>query len=156
MGSAVISSSDPGPGIVTEGILAFTPVGRLPTIRPITEIAFLDRTESGQRANERIKRTTDQRFRQTVSGYASVTPESSNIRIINGTSIPVLYPIWLITTKKEGKTYTFAINGQSGELTCDIPWSKAKFFGRMASMALGIAAAAFVVIYALGAAGVFQ
>lgn len=112
--------------------------------------------ESQERANERIKRTTDQRFRQTVSGYASVTPESSNIRIINGTSIPVLYPIWLITTKKEGKTYTFAINGQSGELTCDIPWSKAKFFGRMASMALGIAAAAFVVIYALGAAGVFQ
>lgn len=118
--------------------------------------ADVDTEECQRRANERVKNTTDQTFRRTVSGYASVVTQSSNIKIINGTSVPVLYPIWLITTKKEGKTYTFAINGQTGELTCDIPWSKAKFFGRMASMAMGAAAAAFLAVYALSAAGVFR
>lgn len=35
-------------------------------------------------------------------------------------------PVWLITTEKEGKTYTFAINGQTGKLTCDVPADKKK------------------------------
>ena len=30
-------------------------------------------------------------------------------------------PVWLITTEKENTTYTFAINGQTGKLTCDVP-----------------------------------
>lgn len=109
--------------------------------------------ESQQRANQRIHTTTDQVFRNTVSGYATVMTESSSIRINNGTSDAALYPIWLITTEKGGTTYTFAINGQTGELTCDIPWSKGKFFGRMLSMALGvtfIAAAAAFVLFSMG------
>jgi len=56
---------------VTEGILAFTPVGRLPTIRPITEIAFLDRTESGQRANERINHRTIELMEKAVTLVAA-------------------------------------------------------------------------------------
>lgn len=118
--------------------------------------ADVNTEESMRRANERVKTSTDQVFRRTVSGYASVVPQSSSIKIINGTSQPVLYPIWLITTKKAGKTYTFAINGQTGELTCDIPWSKAKFLGRMLGTGLGIAAAAFAAVYVLGTMGVLK
>jgi len=118
--------------------------------------ADVDTQTCQNRANERVKLTTDQVFRSTVSGYASVVPESSSIKIINGTSRPVLYPVWLITTKKGGKTYTFAINGQTGALTCDIPWSKAKFFGRMASMAWGVTVAGFSLIYALSVLGVLK
>jgi DNA-directed RNA polymerase subunit RPC12/RpoP len=118
--------------------------------------ADVDTLTCQSRANERVKRTTDQVFRSTVSGYSSVVPESSSIKIINGTSRPVLYPVWLITTKKGGKTYTFAINGQTGALTCDIPWSKTKFLGRLASMACGATAAGFAIIYALSAMGVLK
>ena len=39
-------------------------------------------------------------------------------------------PIWLITTEKqikgEKKIFTFAINGQTGRLTCDVPYDKGK------------------------------
>ena len=116
--------------------------------------ADLDTTSCQDRANERVKTSTEQAFRQTVSGYSTVMPESSSIRITNGTAKPVLYPIWLITTKKEGKTYTFAINGQTGALTCDIPWSKAKFIGRWFGLGGLVAAAGFLVVFALSAAGV--
>lgn len=116
--------------------------------------ADLSEKECESRANDRVRDTTDDTFRRTVSGYASVVRESSSIKLVNGETAPVLYPIWLITTKKGGNTYTFAINGQTGELTCDIPWSKAKFFGRMLSMAAGVAAVGFIAVYALGALGV--
>lgn len=112
--------------------------------------------EAQQRANSRVNTTTDQAFRRTVSGYATVVPQSSSIAIKNGNSVPLLYPIWLITTKKENKTYTFAINGQTGELTCDIPWSKAKFFGRLLGMAAGVSAAGLAVTFVLGLLGVLK
>ena len=38
----------------------------------------------------------------------------------------MLMPVWLITTEKQSKTYTFAINGQTGKLTCDVPVDKKK------------------------------
>ena len=40
----------------------------------------------------------------------------------------MLLPVWLITTVKDGKTYTFAINGQTGRLTCNVPTAKGKAF----------------------------
>ncbi|MDD4081363.1 MAG: hypothetical protein PHP02_08155 [Eubacteriales bacterium] len=118
--------------------------------------ADVDAESSQERANQRVKSSTLDAFRQTVAGYASVIPQSASINLINATSIPVLYPIWHITTKKGGKTYTFAINGQTGELTCDIPWSKGKFFGRLFGMA-GIAAAiGMALVYTLSSVGVIK
>ncbi len=118
--------------------------------------ADVDQDTCQERANTRVRTTTDSAFRRTVSGYASVVPQSSSIQIKNGTTVPALYPIWLITTKKEDKTYIFAINGQTGELTCNIPWSRAKFFGRMMGMAAGVTAAGFAAVYVLGLLGVLK
>lgn len=108
------------------------------------------------RANERVRSSTDAAFRSTVMGYATVVTQNSSIKVNKGSSAPVLYPLWLITTKKEGKTYTFAINGQTGELTCDIPWSKSKFFGRALSLAAMVSATGAAAIYALSAMGVLK
>lgn len=118
--------------------------------------ADVDQDTCQQRANTRVRSTTDSAFRGTVSGYATVVPQSSNIQIVNGTTLPALYPVWLITTKKEGKTYIFAINGQTGEQTSNIPWSRAKFFGRMLGMAAGVAAAGFAAVFVLGMLGVLK
>lgn len=44
---------------------------------------------------------------------------------------------------KDGKTYTFAINGQTGRLTCDVPADKGKSFvwgGGVFAGVLGVAA----------------
>ncbi len=79
-----------------------------------------------KRAVERVEHSVAQTMRETVRGYTSVTERARSIRTENGRAAPVLMPVWLITTKKEGKTYTFAINGQTGKLTCDVPADKKK------------------------------
>ncbi len=118
--------------------------------------ADVDAQACEQRANERVRSSTDAAFRRTVSGYATVVTQNSSIKVMDGVSSPVLYPIWLITTKKENRTYTFAINGQTGALTCDIPWSKSKFFGKMLSVAGMVAVVGGIAIYALSAMGVLK
>ena len=58
-------------------------------------------------------------------------------------------PVWLITTKKDDKVYTFAINGQTGELTCDVPTDKGKAFLWGAGAFAGIFGLAALVLYLL-------
>lgn len=144
---------------ITESIEPFRTSEAIPFIPQTLSGAQANRADLAteqcqERANQRVKSTTDKMFRDTVSGYASVITQNSSIRITDGTAQPVLYPVWLITTKKENKIYTFAINGQTGELTCDIPWSKAKFFGRMLSAGLGAAAIGLAAVFLLSQTGV--
>lgn len=98
------------------------------------------------RAAQRVKTTTEQTLRSTVTGYSSVSVRRGSVRTEHGKATPVLLPAWIITTVKEEKngpkTYTFAINGQSGQLTCDVPYDRAKFW----TWLLGL----FVVIMAIG------
>ena len=56
-----------------------------------------------------------------------------------------LMPVWLITTEKEGKTYTFAINGQTGRIAGDLPVDK----GLYTKWLLGISAVAAAAVYAI-------
>ena len=65
-------------------------------------------------------------LRDTVTGYDEVSERSKRDETEGGRATPALLPVWLMTTVKEGKTYTFAINGQTGKLTCDVPADKAK------------------------------
>ena len=95
------------------------------------------------RAVERVETSVSQALRDTVSGYSSVTERSRSISAEGGRATPVLMPVWLITTEKEGKTYTFAINGQTGKLTCDVPADTKKSLawgGGVFAGALGVAA----------------
>ena len=52
-------------------------------------------SECEERANERIRRSTEAAFRDTVRGYASVVPENTSIRLHNGTTKYALYPVWI-------------------------------------------------------------
>ena len=47
----------------------------------------------------------------------------------------VLLPVWLAAYKYEGKTYRFVVNGQSGKVKGERPWSKVKI---AIAVALGI------------------
>lgn len=103
--------------------------------------ADVDAEESKRRADNRIHKSTESAFRNTVAGYHAVIPRSVKIQVPDGRCSAVLFPVWLITTKKKDKTYTFAINGQTGELTCNIPYSLPKFlkwlFGLTGAFTLG-------------------
>lgn len=111
--------------------------------------------ESKRRADERIRRSTEDKFRSTVMGYDTVTPLSTGIRIPDGKCEPVLFPVWQITTTKNGQSYTFAINGQTGELTCNLPYSKSKYFLWLFGLTAGISAAGLLLFHLLRGTGVF-
>lgn len=83
--------------------------------------ADVDAQACVDRVRERVEKSMEDALRSTVGGYTSVTPRSRSIRSEDGKVTPVLMPVWLITTEKEGTVYTFAINGQTGKLTCDVP-----------------------------------
>lgn len=84
------------------------------------------------RANERIKYSTEKAFESTVKGYDTVTSENTNIQLSNGKARYALYPVWLLNTTWKGNKYTFAMNGQTGKFVGDLPLDKAaywKWFG---------------------------
>ena len=68
----------------------------------------VDAEESIQRANERIKKSTEDAFAATVMGYNTVVPVSSNIRLNNGRARYALYPVWILNTIWNGQKFTFA------------------------------------------------
>ena len=111
--------------------------------------ADVDADACEKRAVERVEMSISQAMRDSVNGYSSISERSRSIHSDNGTATPVLMPVWLITTEKEGKTYTFAINGQTGKLTCDVPadtkksllWGGGVFAGVLALAALILALA---------------
>ena len=77
--------------------------------------------DSIERANDRIKNTTEQLFTSTVQGYNSVSRENSSIRLKNGKAQYALYPVWILNTTWENKKYIFAMNGQTGKFVGDLP-----------------------------------
>jgi len=115
----------------------------------MADCADVDAEECRGRAAERVAVSTEEAFRRTVSGYSSVSPRRRDIRAQRGKATPVLMPVWMITTEKtlagQKRIFTFAINGQTGALTCDVPYDK----GKARLWFLGIFAAAFGAGYLL-------
>ena len=109
--------------------------------------ADVDAAACEGRAVERVENSISDKLRSTVIGYTSVMERSKRIFAEGGKVTPVLMPVWLITTEKEGVTYTFAINGQTGKLTCNVPTNKGKAFGLGAGVFAGVTGIAALVMY---------
>lgn len=101
--------------------------------------------QSIDRANERIRTSTEQNFAATVHGYSSVIPVSTNIKLANGVAKYALYPVWILNTSWDGLKYVFAMNGQTGKLVGNLPMDKNKFYAWFA----GLFAAGTAVAFAL-------
>lgn len=107
----------------------------------------VDAEASIPRANERVKRSTEEAFAATTLGYTAVVPEYSSIQLSQGRTGYALYPVWLLQTQWQGKNFTFAMNGQTGKLAGDLPVDKAArrkwFFGLFGA----VSAVAFALSY---------
>ncbi len=88
----------------------------------------VDSHQSIPRANERIEISTAEMFKSTVVGYTTVTPQGANIQANNGVCRYALMPVWILNTKYGDKTFTFAMNGQTGKLVGELPVDKKKFW----------------------------
>jgi len=103
----------------------------------------VDAEESMERANERIRKSTEEAFAKTVDGYDSIVPENTSIRLENGRAKYALFPVWILNTAWKGKTYTFAMNGQTGKMVGDLPLDKAAARRMQFGLTALITAAAF-------------
>lgn len=81
----------------------------------------VDAQESTSRANARIKVSTEDAFRETVSGYTTVIRQSSSVQLKNSSFKYALLPVWLLNTTWKDQKYTFAMNGQTGKIVGDLP-----------------------------------
>ena len=109
----------------------------------------VDAEQSKQRANDRIKKSTEEAFASTVQGYMTVTPESSSIRLDKSSVKYALLPVWLLNTTWNGEKYTFVMNGQTGKLAGDLPMDKGAFCRWLFGLTGLIGAASFAVSWLL-------
>ena len=82
--------------------------------------------ECAQRANERIRESTERAFLDTIHGYEICEPWHTDIRLDRGKITYALLPVWILHTAYKGKLYTFAMNGQTGKFVGDLPADKGK------------------------------
>lgn len=80
-----------------------------------------------ERANQRVRQSTTDAFRETVHGYSSVTPEISNINLKNGSVKYAMYPVWLLNTTWKDEKFVFAMNGQTGKFVGNLPLDKGAY-----------------------------
>ena len=100
--------------------------------------------ESVSRANERIKQSTEDAFRKTVTGFTTVTTDYSSLQLYNGKARYALYPVWILNTTWQGKKFTFAMNGQTGKFVGDLPMDKGRFFAFLGGTFAGVTAVVFL------------
>lgn len=104
--------------------------------------------ESMARANERIKRSMEEVFSDTVQGlYSTVVPENISLNLKNGKAKYALYPVWLLTTKWRGKSYLFAMNGQTGKFVGDLPVDNGKYFKWLAALTAGLSILSYLLLW---------
>ena len=105
----------------------------------------LDSKECSTRADVRIENSTVDALAATVTGYSGVSATNKNISLQRGKVSYALLPVWMLTTKWNGKLFTFAMNGQTGKLVGDLPVSNSKFLMWM----FGIAAPLSIIMLLL-------
>ena len=105
--------------------------------------------ESIERANKRIRRSTEETFQQTVTGYDSVKVESSSIQLHGGKAKYALFPVWLLSTSWRGENYLFAMNGQTGRFVGDLPVDKGAARKWMLGLTAALSAASYGVMWLL-------
>ena len=109
----------------------------------------VDSAQSIERANGRIRRSTQEAFEATVQGYSTLIPVHNHIQLQNSAAKYALYPVWLLNTEWNGQNYHFAMNGQTGKFVGDLPMDRNLFFRWFFGIAGAVSAACFALSYLL-------
>ncbi len=80
------------------------------------------------RADLRVKNSLADAFRSSLRGFTTAVPVAKNMKLTDTRVEYVLLPVYLITASYNDKKYAFAVNGQTGKMTGNLPVSRAKFW----------------------------
>lgn len=81
----------------------------------------LSRKESINEASNKIKKIFSKKMKEDIKDYDKITEINNSINLRRSNSFYVLLPIWFLGIKYNDKLYKFAINGQTGKITGNIP-----------------------------------
>lgn len=96
-------------------------------------------------AQERIRNTTIETFKNSVVGYNTVSLKSTDYQLGKIDINYALAPVWFLNTEWKGNFYTFAMNGQTGKIIGDdMPIDKGMFWRRLIIAGLIVAVIVFV------------
>ena len=109
----------------------------------------IDAEQSINRANERVKQTSEQAFADTVKGFATVVAEATSIQLKHGRARYALYPVWILNTTWKGNKYTFAMNGQTGKFAGDLPMDKGAWWRYFLIAASAASVACYAAVWLL-------
>lgn len=73
------------------------------------------------RIRERVESSINSQIQATFLGYAAVLPTSRNLKVDHSRARYVLLPVWVLNTRYKDKTYTFAMNAQTGKMVGTFP-----------------------------------
>lgn len=100
----------------------------------------MDSQSCAERANNRIKNSTESTMRSTTAGYTTLKAEHTDIYLNQGSVHYALMPVWMLSTRWKGENFLFAMNGQTGKLIGDLPVDKGKFAAWFAGISLPLMA----------------
>ena len=102
----------------------------------------VSKEESMPRARDRADKSIEMELRNSVRGFDSVNTRTHN-ESFQGKKIEYgMLPVWLLNTRWNGKDFMFAMNGQTGKMTGNLPISGGKF----AAWIIGVFLAAMILL----------
>ena len=98
----------------------------------------VDEKECRERAGKRAAHTAAEALKKTVKGYDSVDTRAHHEDVSFGPTQYALMPVWMLSTSWNGRNFLFAMNGQSGKMTGDLPVSAPRTAGLFAVLAAAL------------------
>ncbi len=88
----------------------------------------IEKEEVEPQLKAQIDKYFDYLLNETISGYNQVSFERNDIKVDLKEWNYTLLPVWILTYKYIGKTYVFAVNGQTGKSFGELPLSNTRVF----------------------------
>lgn len=107
----------------------------------------VESSKAQEKVISRMKNTIKEIFKSKIVGYSSIIITSENITFPEFKTEYALLPVYLLNIKYKDKTYTFAMNGQTGKLIGNMPVSIPKAIIAFLSIALIVFAISFAIFY---------
>ncbi len=94
----------------------------------------VDADSSVPRADERVEKSAIGVLEETVTGYQTCDCKEHFVEKDGGNVYYAMAPVWILTTRYEGKPYTFMMNGQTGKVVGSLPYDNKKSFMYMGAV----------------------
>ena len=104
----------------------------------------VNRSQVFPRIRNRAVSGSDQLLRSSMVGYDSVRVTVSDMQVLKTDWQYMLLPVWFMNYQYQGKTYSFAINGQTGKQAGTPPLDTGKLLGVCALIAAACTVVAFL------------